>query len=61
MIPEENEGYNSTTHTLKYSFAYLPAGEYKINVHHYPDTKMVSTDYYLSEDVKEIDIIEVEE
>lgn len=61
MIPEENEDPHSITHTLKYSFAFLPAGEYKINVHHYPDTKVVSTDYYLSEDVKEIDIITVEE
>lgn len=60
MIKEEDI-YGSDTHFLKYTFAYLPAGEYKVNVHHYPDTKIHSVDYHLSEDLKEITVITVEE
>lgn len=56
-----DETFNQTTHTMQYSFAYLPAGEYKINVFHYPDTRVTGADYYLSEDVREIEIITVEE
>lgn len=52
---------NDIVHTMEYSFAYLPAGEYKVNVFHYPDTKILKADYYLSEDVKDIDIITVED
>ena len=58
---KEADIYGSEIHTLKYTFAYLPAVEYKVNVHHYPDTKVNSVDYHLSEDLKEIDIITVEE
>lgn len=58
---KETDLYWSDTHTLKYSFAYLPAGEYKVNVHHYPDTKVNSVDYHLREDLKKISIITVEE
>lgn len=60
MIQESQKGYNATKQ-MKYTFAYLPAGDYKINVYHYPDTKVVDVSYYLSEDVRDIDIITVEE
>lgn len=60
MVPADKTGYN-TVHKLKYNFAYLPKGEYKVNVYHYPDTKILGTDYYLSEDVREVEIITVEE
>lgn len=52
---------NKLIHTMEYRFGYMPAGEYKINVFHYPDTRILETDYYLSEDVKDVDIITVEE
>lgn len=60
MVQKKGQ-YNETVHTLEYSFAYLPSGEYKINVFHYPDTKILEADYYLSEEVKDVDIITVEE
>lgn len=54
-------GFNEVVHSMEYSFAYLPAGEYKINVFHYPDTRILEADYYLSDDVRDVDIITVEE
>lgn len=56
-----NETLNQVKHTMQYNFAYLPAGEYQINVFHYPDTRIIGVDYYLSEDVRDVEIITVEE
>lgn len=60
MVAEKNLN-NSVTKTMTYQFAYLPAGEYKIHVYHYPDTKILGAEYYLSEEVREIEIITIEE
>lgn len=48
-------------HTMKYNFAYLPKGNYKVNVYHYPDTKIHGASYEISEAVREVEIITVEE
>lgn len=70
IVDESNKSYdmvaekknnNSATKTMIYQFAYLPAGEYKIHVYHYPDTKILGAEYYLSEEVREIEIITIEE
>lgn len=58
---QETKGGNKAKKQMQYTFAYLPAGDYKIKVYHYPDTKVVDVSYYLSEDVRDIDIITVEE
>ena len=60
MVPV-NDTLNQVKHTMQYSFAYLPAGEYQINVFHYPDTRIIGVDYHLSEDVRDVEIITVEE
>lgn len=57
----QKDSYNTTSHQLAYNFAYLPEGEYKINVFHYPDTEILDVDSHLSEDVREVDIIMMEE
>ena len=58
---KKSGSYNDVVQIMEYNFAYLPAGEYQINVYHYPDTRILEADYYLSEDVKDVDIITVEE
>ncbi len=60
-MADKNESMHQTVHTMQYSFAYLPAGEYQISVFHYPDTRIKGVDYYLSEDVRDVEIITVEE
>ena len=46
---------------LGYIYAWVEAGEYKINVYHYPDTKITEANYGLNEKNKEEEIITVEE
>lgn len=58
---KKDDNVNQMLHVMQYSFAYLPAGEYQVSVYHYPDTKIKGVDYYLSEDVKDVEIITVEE
>ena len=60
MILKNDDPYD-TSHQLIYNFPYLAAGTYSVNIYHYPDTKINELSYYLSEDVKEIEIIEIEE
>lgn len=60
MVAQGNS-YNQVKHTMQYSFAYLPAGDYQVSIFHYPDTRIIGVDYHLSEDVKEVEIITVEE
>lgn len=59
---EKEKAYdnNSSTHKLQCYFAYLAAGEYKINVYHYPDTKILGVDTQIDESTREIEIITVE-
>lgn len=68
--PENNKSFdmvedkttnNKAKHKLIYNFPYLAQGSYKVYVYHYPDTKIGELSYYLSEDVKNIEIISVEE
>lgn len=72
LVDENNNSYDlkgdqdiklggKTIHTMKYTCAYLPRGAYKVTVYHYPDTVITSVDTYLSEAVKNVDIIEIEE
>ncbi len=58
---QNKDAARAEIHQLMYSFPYLAEGEYKVYVYHYPDTKIGELSYYLSEDVKEIEIIEIEE
>lgn len=60
MVPI-SDTLNQVKHTMQYSFAYLPAGDYQVSVFHYPDTSIIGVDYHLSEDVKDVEIITVEE
>lgn len=60
MVPV-SETIKQVKHSMQYSFAYLPAGEYQVNVFHYPDTRIIGVDYHLSEDVRDVEIITVEE
>ena len=68
--PQTNESYtmvdNKSTdptkeQALTYNFPYLAKGDYKVFVYHYPDTKIGELTYSLSENVKEVEIIEIEE
>ena len=54
-------GSSHQYHGLLYNFPYLAQGNYKVSVYHYPDTKVHDLSYHLSEDVKDIEIIEIEE
>ena len=58
---EKNENRFATTHKMVYTYAYIPEGKYKVSVYHYPDTVIKGIDHYLNEDVKQIDIITIEE
>ena len=44
-----------------YTYAYIQEGKYKVSVYHYPDTVIKGIDHYLNEEVKQIDIITIEE
>ena len=46
---------------LGYIYSWVEAGEYKVNVYHYPDTKITEATYGLNEKNKEEEIITVEE
>lgn len=52
---------NNDEKRLTYTFSYMAAGTYKINVYHYPDTEILGVDKYLDEDVRQVDVISVEE
>ena len=58
---EKDDNKYSDTHKMVYTYAYIPAGRYKVSVYHYPDTVIKGIDHYLNEDVKQIDIITIEE
>lgn len=60
MIDAKESTYGEDTKMLTYQFAYLPAGNYKIVIYHYPDTKILGVDHYLSEDVRDVEIINIE-
>lgn len=60
MKEDKNSTYGENTKMLSYQFAYLPAGTYKVVIYHYPDTKIVGTNHYLSEDVRDVEIINIE-
>lgn len=66
VVAPDNKSYDMKPvemeeHKLEYNFPFLSAGAYQINVYHYPDTKILSTDYYFDEATNEVDIISVEE
>lgn len=57
----KDKNSNSKTHQLIYNFPYLAQGTYNVYIYHYPDTKIGELSYTLSEDIKDIEIIEIEE
>ena len=70
VVTEDNKSYDmvlekdatsSVTHKMNYGFAYLPAGTYQVYVYHHPDTKILDVSYYLSEETRDIEIIQSEQ
>lgn len=51
---------NKSLGTMGYTYSYLEAGEYTINVYHYPDTKITEANYGINEKNKEEEIITIE-